>query len=252
MFKKRTQDVVTGSQAKPSSGCDGTIAVHRGQLALAMCGAMLIGVVGSRIGGGRLRTAAVPTSPRWAHRETRDVHFPSSSVVAKVYKTTYDMRYGGHDWWDEVDTYTSHPDGKRWEPATFTAISQALTKRRGVHVDSGSWIGPTALWASAFASRVLAVEPDPVAYDVSAPCPATVVHHLTGLARIRTHCCVMDNPLRPVAVQELVANFALNPHLRARTDTWKGCISKQAETLKFEGAEPCLREVGALTISLRW
>lgn len=168
MFKKRGQDSGSGGQVKAAAGCDGApLSIHRWQLALAMCGAMLIGVVGSRIGSGRLRAAAVPASPRWAHRETRDVHFPSSSVVAHTYKTTYDMRYGGHDWWDEVDSYTSHATGKRWEPATFTAIRQALTKRRGVHVDSGAWIGPTALWASAFASRVLAVEPDPVAYDVS-------------------------------------------------------------------------------------
>lgn len=53
-------------------------------------------------------------------------------------------------------------------------------------------------------------------------------------------------------LQELVANFALNPHLRARTDTWKGCISTRAETLKFEG-EPqgCQSGIGAPFATLK-
>ena len=37
-----------------------------------------------------------------------------------------------------------------------------------MHVDSGAWVGPTALLAAHFATRVIALEPDPWAFEVLA------------------------------------------------------------------------------------
>jgi len=52
----------------------------------------------------------------------------------------------------------------RWEPETKQTIEELVNG--GTFVDIGAWIGPTALWASPHASRVVAVEADPTAYDM--------------------------------------------------------------------------------------
>lgn len=50
-----------------------------------------------------------------------------------------------------------------WEPNTFKAFDAFLTPD-SVYVDIGAWIGPTVLYASRVAKKVIAFEPDLVAY----------------------------------------------------------------------------------------
>ena len=50
-----------------------------------------------------------------------------------------------------------------WEPNTFKAFDTFLTPD-SVYVDIGAWIGPTVLYASKIAKKVIAFEPDPIAY----------------------------------------------------------------------------------------
>jgi FkbM family methyltransferase len=47
-----------------------------------------------------------------------------------------------------------------WEPRTFATLAANLDKST-IYVDIGAWIGVTPFWASHFAKRVIAVEPDP-------------------------------------------------------------------------------------------
>jgi FkbM family methyltransferase len=54
----------------------------------------------------------------------------------------------------------------RWEPETKQTIERHVNG--GTFVDIGAWIGPTALWASPHAGRVVAVEADPTAFDMLA------------------------------------------------------------------------------------
>jgi hypothetical protein len=65
-----------------------------------------------------------------------------------------------------------------WEEGTRQVIERYV--HGGVYVDVGAWVGPTALWGAEHASLVLAVEPDPSAYEqlkanVRANYPETVV-----------------------------------------------------------------------------
>lgn len=52
----------------------------------------------------------------------------------------------------------------KWEPGTFEMLDLFLTPD-GTYVDLGAWIGPTVLYAAGRCSRVVAVEPDPVAVE---------------------------------------------------------------------------------------
>lgn len=55
----------------------------------------------------------------------------------------------------------------RWEPRTHEVIQQCC--KGGTFVDIGAWVGPTALWAvDAGYSRIVAVEPDPLAFEMLA------------------------------------------------------------------------------------
>jgi FkbM family methyltransferase len=53
----------------------------------------------------------------------------------------------------------------RWEPYTFEVLAKYLPKH-STYLDVGAWIGPTVLYASRFCDRVMALEPDPVAFDI--------------------------------------------------------------------------------------
>ena len=50
-----------------------------------------------------------------------------------------------------------------WEPVTVRVIDTLLAPG-STHIDVGAWVGPTVLLAATKAKRVLAFEPDPVAY----------------------------------------------------------------------------------------
>jgi len=52
----------------------------------------------------------------------------------------------------------------KWEPFTFDVFDACLDAKT-LHLDIGAWIGPTVLYAATKASRVLAFEPDPVAWE---------------------------------------------------------------------------------------
>lgn len=63
----------------------------------------------------------------------------------------------GHEWF-----WPGFADGS-WEPSTFKIFDQFL-KPEGLMLDIGAWIGPTALYAAARTKKILAFEPDPVAF----------------------------------------------------------------------------------------
>lgn len=71
----------------------------------------------------------------------------------KVYEVSKDPY---KDYWEEIIT------GK-WEPFTFTVLDYFVSPGDTV-MDIGAWIGPVTLYAAHSASRILAVEPDPVAF----------------------------------------------------------------------------------------
>jgi len=52
----------------------------------------------------------------------------------------------------------------RWEPETKEVIERFCNG--GTFVDVGAWIGPTVLWAAPHASRVVAIEADPTAFEM--------------------------------------------------------------------------------------
>lgn len=64
---------------------------------------------------------------------------------------------GDWDFWGRFSNGT-------WEPETLDLIETMC--HGGTFVDIGAWIGPTSLWAAAHADRVVAIEPDPVAFAV--------------------------------------------------------------------------------------
>jgi FkbM family methyltransferase len=51
-----------------------------------------------------------------------------------------------------------------WEPETFDVFDAHITPET-LMLDIGAWIGPTALYAAQKAARVVAFEPDPVAFE---------------------------------------------------------------------------------------
>jgi len=72
-----------------------------------------------------------------------------------------DVRVDGPGW-DEF--WQLYADGG-WEPWT-TELMDALLVPGSVFVDVGAWIGPLTIYAAlACQARVIAVEPDPVAFD---------------------------------------------------------------------------------------
>ncbi len=51
--------------------------------------------------------------------------------------------------------------GGNFEPAVMEEISKLTADQ--TFLDIGAWVGPTAIWGAQFCSKVIAVEPDPVA-----------------------------------------------------------------------------------------
>jgi FkbM family methyltransferase len=63
----------------------------------------------------------------------------------------------GYNFWSEK--YSS------WEPGTFQVLDKYLSKDKD-YLDIGSWVGPTAIYASFYCRQVVAVEPDPTAHQI--------------------------------------------------------------------------------------
>ena len=133
-------------------------------------------------------------SPVWSTRLQRQVRWPDGSSSITTYPTTYLPGMTG-DWWIDV------VDGT-WEPATFRVLRTLLSMKHGVFIDFGSWIGPTALYAAQYATRVIAMDPDPWAFEM------------------------------------LMANFKANPILAAKADVYFLCISQQRQNIKMHGEFP--------------
>ena len=53
----------------------------------------------------------------------------------------------------------------KWENETIQILEKYLTPET-YFIDIGAWIGPITLYASKFANKIIAFEPDPVAFDI--------------------------------------------------------------------------------------
>ena len=65
---------------------------------------------------------------------------------------------------DRIDFWKKFEVNK-WENETIQIIEKYVT-RETCFIDIGAWIGPITLYASKFASKIIAFEPDPVAYGI--------------------------------------------------------------------------------------
>ena len=63
----------------------------------------------------------------------------------------------GYNFWSEK--YSS------WETGTFKILDTYLSKDKD-YLDIGAWVGPTAIYGSFLSRKVIAVEPDPIAYKI--------------------------------------------------------------------------------------
>ncbi len=63
----------------------------------------------------------------------------------------------GYNFWSEK--YSS------WEPETFKVLDSYLSKNKD-YLDIGAWVGPTAIYGSFLSKKVIAIEPDPIAYKI--------------------------------------------------------------------------------------
>ena len=127
---------------------------------------------------------------------------PPSAGALRVYAT----KRPGASYAPHAEFWLTLADGS-WEPTTFRVLKAALAAGaaagRGTHLDIGAWVGPTTLFAAALAAgRVLALEPDPRAFN------------------------------------ELLANLALNPALARRTAAFRHCLSSASGPATMTGPAP--------------
>ena len=127
----------------------------------------------------------------WRDKGTKKLMLPGGRIPVTVQDTSFEGSWSRANWWDQIDA--------GWEPSTFKALKAAQLARPGAHVDSGAWIGPTALYVAQFATLTIAVEPDPFAYE------------------------------------QLSANIELNPKLSPRMAVHRLCLAPQRTVLTFSG-----------------
>ena len=99
-----------------------------------------------------------------------------------------------------LDFWRSFAAGS-WEPETFAIFDHYLDSST-VHLDVGSWIGPTILYAATRARQVIGFEPDPVAFRIL----EINVRANPGLAPIQVH---------PVAIAARPGRLALGSRTEA-------------------------------------
>jgi hypothetical protein len=161
-------------------------------------------------------------SPLWRTRKVTEVRLPLNAGTVRVFSTAFEgfnHFNGGQDWWVNV-----RPGPDSWEHGTFRVIKTMLTLRPGALIDFGAWIGPTAVFGAQvrgyrgegggwtarhtgffsyprrqFATRVLALEPDPLAFE------------------------------------QLRGNLMLNPSAMAKSSVYWRCISTRDEELVMRG-----------------
>jgi FkbM family methyltransferase len=68
---------------------------------------------------------------------------------------------------DDKDSFWDRFESGAWEPETLSAVAASLGPGTTL-VDIGAWIGPIALMAAALGAHVVALEPDPRAYELLA------------------------------------------------------------------------------------
>lgn len=111
----------------------------------------------------------------------------------------YSITIGEHRFRVDPDhiKYWSRVEADRWEPETFEVLSKYLEEDM-VYADIGAWIGPTVLAASKICSKVVAFEPDPVAYRyllwnielnnlTNVICCNTAIRERSGIMRISSY-----------------------------------------------------------------
>lgn len=64
---------------------------------------------------------------------------------------------------DDEGDFWARVDGGTWEPGVIRALG-TLARPGAAFVDLGAWVGALSLYAAARGARVLALEPDPVAF----------------------------------------------------------------------------------------
>ena len=90
----------------------------------------------------------------------------------------------GWDFWKLYD------DGE-WEPETKEVLSRFLYPG-SIFVDIGAWIGPVTMWALELGADVIAIEPDPVAFEMlkhnapEAKCLPAAIGATTGLGTLQS------------------------------------------------------------------
>jgi len=87
----------------------------------------------------------------------RQIEVNKNNVLFKVEDSQELHQDIGYNFWSEK--YSS------WEPSTFQVLDKYLSKDKD-YLDIGSWVGPTVLYASFNCRQVVAVEPDPTAYEI--------------------------------------------------------------------------------------
>jgi FkbM family methyltransferase len=65
---------------------------------------------------------------------------------------------------DDMDSFWTKLDRGAWEPETLAALI-ALVRPGMLVLDVGAWIGPISLLCAALGARVVALEPDPRAFE---------------------------------------------------------------------------------------
>jgi len=89
--------------------------------------------------------------------ETHISEFESPTSLIRQGSISYRVVFDENRWfWDSVRTGS-------WEPETYAVFDKHLTAD-SVYFDIGAWIGPTVLYAAHLSKRVLAFEPDPLAF----------------------------------------------------------------------------------------
>ena len=71
---------------------------------------------------------------------------------------TFDVRILNDDW-----QFWEKRFADDWEPETKAVVDRFVDG--GLFVDIGAWVGPVSLWAGARGARVIAAEPDMVAFE---------------------------------------------------------------------------------------
>jgi len=86
----------------------------------------------------------------------KEITVTKNNFIFNVIDDDLFHRPPGFDYWEKF-----YPDS---EPSVFRAYDKYLNKQKDF-LDIGAWIGPNTLYAAELSRKVIAVEPDPVAFS---------------------------------------------------------------------------------------